>query len=214
MGVQSLDEELKKKVLNRRETNRQVQRSIELLKDAGILTICENMLGLPTQTEDDLIHMLRFYNQTRPNRLSLYFIRYYPRTKIIESALEEGILTRENVEEINQGLNARSFIQGGTIRKPNFARIQGFLTLIPVLPAWLNRFLINIRFYRVMPNLGMLTHSIARVLDRHKEFDVDAYQFKMRYKIFMLRKLGSMVKHLFSIPRASDKKAPAAKTLP
>ena len=174
MGVQSLDEELKKKVLNRRETNRQVQRSIELLKEAGILTICENMLGLPTQTEDDLIHMLNFYNQTRPNRLSLYFIRYYPRTKIIESALEEGILTAEDVEEINKGLNARSFIQGGTIRKLNFARIQGFLTLIPVLPAWLNRFLINIKFYRIMPNLGMLTHSIARVLDRHKEFDVDA----------------------------------------
>ncbi len=214
MGVQSLDEELKRKVLNRRETNRQVKRSIELLRGAGILTICENMLGLPTQTEDDLVHMLRFYNQTRPNRLSLYFIRYYPRTKIIESALEEGILTAGDVEEINRGLNARSFIQGGTIRKLNFARIQGFLTLIPVLPGWLNRFLINIRFYRIMPNLGMLTHSIARLLDRHKEFDVDAYQFKMRYKIFMSRKMGRLIKNIFSIPRASDKKASAAKTLP
>ncbi len=214
MGVQSLDEELKKKVLNRRETNRQVQRSIELLKGAGILTICENMLGLPTQTEDDLVHMLNFYNQTRPNRLSLYFIRYYPKTKIIESALEEGILTDKDVEEINRGLNARSFIQGGTIRKLNFARIQGFLTLIPVLPAWLNRFLISIRFYRIMPNLGMFTHSIARVLDRHKEFDVDAFQFKMRYKIFILRKTRRMLKKLFSITRASDKKAPAAKSLP
>jgi len=214
MGVQSLDEELKKKVLNRRETNRQVQRSIELLKEAGILTICENMLGLPTQTEDDLIHMLNFYNQTRPNRLSLYFIRYYPRTKIIESALEEGILTHEDVEEINKGLNARSFIQGGTIRKINFARIQGFLTLIPVLPAWLNRFLIRVRFYRIMPNLGMLTHSIARVLDRHKEFDVDAYQFKMRYKIFMLKKMGRIVSSLFTPTRAADKKSSAAKTSP
>jgi hypothetical protein len=158
--------------------------------------------------------MLNFYNQTRPNRLSLYFIRYYPKTKIIESALEEGILTREDVEEINKGLNARSFIQGGTIRKLNFARIQGFLTLIPVLPAWLNRFLIRIRFYRIMPNLGMLTHSIARVLDRHKEFDVDAFQFKMRYKIFMRRKMGRMLKNLFSITRAADKKASAARTLP
>ena len=214
MGVQSLDEELKKKVLNRRETNRQVQKSIALLKEAGILTVCENMLGLPTQTEDDLIHMLNFYNQTRPNRLSLYFIRYYPRTGIIESALQEGILTADDVEAINRGLNARSFIQGGTIRKLNFARIQAFLTLVPVLPSWLNRFLIRIRFYRIMPNLGMLTHSIARLLDRHKEFDVDAFQFKMRYKIFMLRKLGRMINHLFRIPRASDKKAPAAKTLP
>jgi hypothetical protein len=172
------------------------------------------MLGLPTQTEDDLIHMLNFYNQTRPNRLSLYFIRYYPRTGIIESALQEGILTADDVEAINRGLNARSFIQGGTIRKLNFARIQAFLTLVPVLPSWLNRFLIRIRFYRIMPNLGMLTHSIARLLDRHKEFDVDAFQFKMRYKIFMLRKLGRMINHLFRIPRASDKKAPAAKTLP
>ncbi len=36
----------------------------------------------------------------------------------------------------------------------------------------------------------------------------------MRYKIFMSRKMGRLIKNIFSIPRASDKKASAAKTLP
>ncbi|MDX1779171.1 MAG: radical SAM protein, partial [Thermodesulfobacteriota bacterium] len=189
MGVQSLNEDLKKTILNRRETNEQVRKTILLLKNAGILTICENMLGLPTQTEEDLINMLEFYNETRPNRLSLYFIRYYPKTEIINTALQHNILTEPDVEEINRGLNARSFIQGGTIQIKTFAKIQGFLTFIPVLPRWLNSFLINVKLYRILPRFGMLTHSIARILDRNKKFDVDAYRFKQRYKTFMLKKI-------------------------
>ena len=205
MGVQSLNEELKETILNRRETNKQVRKTIQLLRDAGILTICENMLGLPTQTEEDLINMLRFYNETRPNRLSLYFIRYYPKTKIIDIALEHKMLTKEDVEEINTGLIARSFIQGGTIRKKTFAKIQGFLTFIPVLPKWLNSFFIKIKLYRILPNFGMLTHSIARILDRNKEFDIDAFRFKKRYKTFMLKKIGYILKNLFNLSWLSKK---------
>jgi radical SAM superfamily enzyme YgiQ (UPF0313 family) len=207
MGVQSLNEELKKTILNRRETNEQVRKTIRLLKDAKIHTICENMLALPTQTEEDLINMLRFYNETRPNRLSLYFIRYYPKTEIIESALEHKILTHEDVEELNRGLNARSFIQGGTVQEKTFAKIQGFLTFIPVLPQWLNRFLIKIKIYRIIPNFGMLTHSIARMLDRHKEFDIDAFRFKKRYTTFMRRKIGTLLRKAGLFPgRVKGKK--------
>ena len=198
MGVQSLNEDLKKTILNRRETNEQVRKTIHLLKNAGIITICENMLALPTQTEEDLISMLKFYNQARPNRLSLYFIRYYPRTEIINTALQHNILTAEDVEEINQGLNARSFIQGGTIQKKTFAKIQGFLTFIPVFPRWLNNFLIQVKLYRILPRFGMFTHSIARILDRNKEFDVDAFRFKQRYKRFMLKKIRHGFKNIFS----------------
>ncbi len=197
MGVQSLNEDLKKTILNRRETNEQVRKTIHLLKNAGILTICENMLGLPTQTEEDLINMLEFYNETRPNRLSLYFIRYYPKTEIINTALQHSIITPEDVEEINQGLNARSFIQGGTIQIKTFAKIQGFLTFIPVLPRWFNSFLIKVKLYRILPRFGMLTHSIARILDRNKEFDVDAFRFKQRYKSFMLKKIKQAIKSIF-----------------
>jgi pyruvate-formate lyase-activating enzyme len=203
--VNFIDEEVVS-LLKDAETNQQVKRTIQLLKDAGILTICENMLGLPTQTEEDLVDMLRFYNETRPNRLSLYFIRYYPRTEIIESALEHKILTPEDVEEINRGLIARSFIQGGTKQEKAFARIQGFLTFIPVLPQWLNRFLITIKFYRVLPDFGMLTHSIARILDRNKEFDVDAFRFKERYKTFMLKKCGQLIRTLFSLDWLREKR--------
>ena len=208
MGVQSLNEALKETILNRRETNEQVRKTIRLLRHAGILTICENMLGLPTQTEEDLINMLRFYNETRPNRLSLYFIRYYPKTKIIDIARDHQLLTNEDVEEINTGLIARSFIQGGTIRKKTFAKIQSFLTFIPVLPKWLNRFLIRIKIYSILPNFGMLTHSIARVLDRNKEFDIDAFRFKKRYKTFMLKKMGCIFKNVFNRFRLSKKQKP------
>jgi len=201
MGVQSLNEELKRNILNRREPNEKVKTTIELLRDAGILTVCENMFGLPTQTEEDLLSMLQFYNETRPNRLSLYFLRYYPGTKIIDIALEHHMLTPEDVEELNRGLNPRSFVQGGTITEKSFAKIQSYLVFLLVLPKWLNRFLIRTRIYRILPNLGMLAHSISRVLDRNKEFDIDAARFIKRYKRFLLKKICCKFKKPFSLLR-------------
>ena len=68
-----------------------------------------------------------------------------------------------------------------------------------MLPPWLNTFLINIKFYRVLPHFGMLTHSIARFLDKNKEFDVDAFRFKKRYTTFMLKKCGQLIRTVFSL---------------
>jgi radical SAM superfamily enzyme YgiQ (UPF0313 family) len=197
MGVQSLNEELKRTILNRRETNDKVRNAITLLRSREILAICENMLGLPTQTEDDVVNMLTFYNETRPSRLSVYFLRYYPRTKIIDIALEQKMLAPDDVEAINIGLQARSFIQGGTIATKNFARIQSYLTLLLALPKWLNRFLISVKFYKIMPVFGMLAHSFARVLDRNKQYDVDAARFVRRYRMYVLQRVGYAVKNIF-----------------
>ncbi|MEI6126107.1 MAG: radical SAM protein [Pseudomonadota bacterium] len=196
MGVQSLNEELKRTILNRRETNEKVKNAIAVLRKRGILAICENMLGLPTQTEDDVVEMLKFYNETRPNRLSVYFLRYYPRTRIIDIALEQKMLTPENVEEINIGLTARSFIQGGTISTKSFARLQSYLVFLLVLPKGLNRFLIKMKIYTIMPVFGMLAHSLARVLDRNKEYDVDAARFVRRYRMYMVKKISYSIKKL------------------
>lgn len=197
MGVQSLNEELKRTILNRRETNEKVKNAITLLRQRDILAICENMLGLPTQTEDDVVNMLTFYNETRPSRLSVYFLRYYPQTQIIDTALDHGILTPADVEEINIGLKARSFIQGGTVTTKSFARIQSYLVLLLVLPKWLNRRLIRLRFYKVMPVFGMLAHSLARLLDRNKEYDVDAERFVKRYRLYVLKRITHALKRAF-----------------
>jgi len=170
-------------------------------------------MGLPTQTEDDLIHMLYFYDEARPNRLSNYFLRYYPKTKIIESALEHHMLTPADVEEVNRGLNARSFIQGGTIQKKNFVKLQSYLMFIPYLPKWVTRVLTKIKIYRILPNLGMFTHSIARVLDRNKEFDIDAFRFKTRYKTFMLRKISTRIKNICSLSWVRNTQGRSGRTL-
>jgi anaerobic magnesium-protoporphyrin IX monomethyl ester cyclase len=189
MGVQSLNEDLKRNILNRRESNEKVRNAITCLRRENIQVICENMMGLPTQDESDMVDMLSFYNETRPSRLSVYFLRYYPRTKIINTALEHKMLTPQDVEDINIGMNARSFIQGGTLNAKGFARLQSYLTFLLVLPKGLNRFLIRTKIYKYLPRLGMLAHSFARVLDRDKEFDVDAARFVKRYKMFMLNKI-------------------------
>jgi hypothetical protein len=57
----------------------------------------------------------------------------------------------------------------------------------------------------------MLAHSIARVLDRNKQYDVDAANFTARYKLFVFRKLADKVKG-WGRPQGLKKKTEQVKT--
>jgi hypothetical protein len=48
-----------------------------------------------------------------------------------------------------------------------------------------------------MPVFGMLAHSFARVLDRNKQYDVDAARFVRRYRMYVLQRVGYAVKNIF-----------------
>jgi hypothetical protein len=58
----------------------------------------------------------------------------------------------------------------------------------------------------------MLAHSIARVLDRHKEYDVDAANFMARYRLFSRKKLAGKIRGLFPATEL-NKKTGRAKTV-
>jgi hypothetical protein len=51
----------------------------------------------------------------------------------------------------------------------------------------------------------MLAHSISRLLDRHKEYDVDAANFMARYRLFTRKKLADRIRALFSRPGLNKK---------
>jgi len=168
--VSVLNEELKKNILNRRETNEKVGSAITLLRRQGYLPSVKYARCRPRlkMTWSTCFHFIMKPGQSPQPLLSALL----PPHQIIDIALEHKMLTPEDVEEINEGLQPAPY-SGGTITIKRFARFKPISCFFWPFPNGWTGFLSVLKYIKCF-RLGMLAHSIARVLDRNKQYDVDA----------------------------------------
>lgn len=138
IGIQSFSEKVREEVLGRFYKNTDIKRSIECLKKQGIRVLCENIYGLPGQKIEHVKASLKFYAQE--NVLSSFYgLRFYPKTRIVNIALERNILNSSDIDEIEGGKKSRLFTYGGDSLTKDFKRIHRWLLLTYLMP---NRFLL------------------------------------------------------------------------
>lgn len=81
----------------------QTEKAIESLQRNGIIADCSFIVGLPSETEEDLIATANFINTQRKNKLFLCGVqtyRPYPRSEIAEQLIAEGKLEEpQSLEE-------------------------------------------------------------------------------------------------------------------
>jgi radical SAM superfamily enzyme YgiQ (UPF0313 family) len=148
IGVQSLNEDLSRTVLNRNMSVRTIANAIDMLKKENIRLVADNIVGLPGQKESDIVHLAQFYNQRRVNRIYFFWLRYYPGTKITEYAKERGILSAEDYELIMEGAPSRPFSRGGNTMNKDWMGLQFLFFLIPLLPPRVVSWMIKKKIYR------------------------------------------------------------------
>ena len=112
IGIQSLSKEVREKTLGRFYENSVVEKSIDMLKSAGIRVLCENIYGLPGQNIEHIKASLRFYAQKKV-LASFYGLSFYPKTRIIDIAEKQKILTKNDIDSIETGRNNLLFTYGG-----------------------------------------------------------------------------------------------------
>ena len=150
LGVQTINQEKRRNVFLRTETNEQIREAITLLKKNNIVVSVDNILNFPGETEADLEEMVRFYNRTRPDVIQPYWLTYYPGTAIVDMARERGALSDADVKNIAAG-------RGGTMTmsdRPRPMQKKFFLLLILLRllpPSWVNFFLEH-RLHRYFPS--------------------------------------------------------------
>lgn len=150
MGVQTLNEEVRSNVLNRHYSNEQVENALRLFKKAKIKCIVEHIFGLPKETEQDHLKILDFYGSNKPDRISIYLLRYFPKTPIIEKA---G-LTDEQIKEINSAKECKPFTMGGNADKEMLLLYRVAGLLLNVFPHKFIQFLLENKMNGFLKFLG------------------------------------------------------------
>jgi radical SAM superfamily enzyme YgiQ (UPF0313 family) len=192
MGVQSLNEDIKKNILRRNESNERVKETIQLFNQYRISIVAENIINLPNETEDDLMYMMKFYNENRPSRLYVFWLSLYPKTEIVDIAQRMGILDEKAIHDIETRTNTKPFQLGGTMENKRFEKCQTMLAFANKLPKRFNDFLIRKKIYRFFPSSRRFYHSLVRIMDCDKRFNISAYRITRVYRTFLFKKIESI----------------------
>ena len=102
LGVQSIDPWVRREIFHRPGSNDQIVRAIKLCRDNNIRVVVDNIIGYPQESKDSLSEISRFYSEHRPDRICIFWLVYYPRTAIVDIAQEAGVLTREEIERLEE----------------------------------------------------------------------------------------------------------------
>lgn len=153
MGIESFNPRVRSQVLLRQETNEQIIRALDSIEAAGINFSADVMVGLPGESEADLVLALRaLADYRRLIRASIFWLQYLPGVDITNMALAKGYINKENDIMIRQGLQ-NNYLSTGSPMEPQRMRVLKtyhiMFRILPVTPRRMMRFLLETKIYRI-----------------------------------------------------------------
>ena len=92
MGMESGNEEYRKKYLDRSMSNEKILKAFWMVRDAGIETRSYNIIGLPFETRQDIMSTIELNRRAKVDSVSLAIFVPYEGTKLRQLCLEKGLL--------------------------------------------------------------------------------------------------------------------------
>ncbi len=95
IGVESGNEEFRKKVLNRHTTQQQIIDAFKISHDCGLQTYSFNMVGLPYETKRDILTTIALNKRLKPSISQFTIFFPFKGTKLYDICKAEGYLNGE-----------------------------------------------------------------------------------------------------------------------
>lgn len=164
LGLQSGSERIRRDVLKRPETNDEYRKATRRLKELGIKFSLDNILNIPSDTEETIKESLEFYNELRPDIIHTFDLIYFPKTEIINHGIKAGILEAQAADFINRGL-LKSYMTLQLSSKGNFKKYAPIFTFLPLFPPSIIKNIINnLKWMKFFESLPMIFVLIAKFI--------------------------------------------------
>jgi radical SAM superfamily enzyme YgiQ (UPF0313 family) len=194
-GMQTLNEQLKRDVLGRGETNRQAQETFNLCDKLKLRYDIDHKFGLPRETEKDYIAGAQFYGRLKYlNRIKCFELTYFPKTLILNKAKEAGILNDKSIAGIEIGETGNFFHSSpptGTMTKNTNKDFKVFYKFLPLLPNFLVRYIIKRKVYRAFRFIPFFIIVFLQILVALRGRDY-RYLFYFKYYLWRIKRAGKI----------------------
>ena len=191
MGVQTTCDAHLMEITNRRRQTITAPDALKKLGKTGIFVVTDNLVGLPGSTTEDIKRLVRFYLKYPADQLSVYWLKYFPRTQILDTAIEKGLLTEHDREQIEKGMKIGHYRRPAHSFPEEYKRYCELLLLANVLPKPLIRRLLakkhrlwlvpTVGFYR----FSMIYLSLKKTIFERK-LRIHNYYTPPRYAVYYL----------------------------
>ena len=184
-GVQTFNEKIRKDLLNRKESNRTIDRAFAICDKARLRYDVDLILGLPSMTEEDYILPLTFMRKHKFfNRLKCYNLSYYPRLEMIKKARELGFLTDEDVNLCEAG-DIGDWFHVDKIKDPQARKLKNnfekLYKIYPLIPGWVIELIINRKWYRFFRFIPSFVVVILQLIIGIAKRDYRFYLYVNKY---------------------------------
>lgn len=174
IGIECWDEDVRNKVINRHESNEDIQKATDILERVGQNYAYDYILGLPRlpkiladgsmvplseeetleSIKTELMGFARFLAPLKHcYRVAPFMIQYMPGTELIQHGINSGDLSHEEVRRLGEGLHDNYMSGGSIITNPERLRLlngyRGMLRLMSFLPPWGKHLLIKLKVYKI-----------------------------------------------------------------
>lgn len=170
IGIQSLNPRIRREILNRYESNEQIIAALDALKKANLKMHLDHIVGIPTETEEDLIKAAKFYIKYKPDRFTYYYLQYFPNTEIINKA---G-LSKEKIKRINEG-QEKMYLVGGSVQNATTKNFEIVFKLIPLLPPRVLNLILDKKIYKAFRFLPVVILIDILSIVKTREFRAIEY---------------------------------------
>ena len=184
IGIQSSNERIRKEILCRESTDKQLSEGIRLLAKYGIFTITDNLFGVPTQTKNDLFDLVQFYMENPVDYINIFWLRYFPRTDIVKIAKKHKVLTKEKIEEYEKSLHTQFFTFGGDTFSKDEGKITSLIRLTVLLPKKTIKYVLQNGFYKFLPSQPR--NSFYLLLVKYNNFLSGKKKIGIQFSLFEL----------------------------
>lgn len=146
IGIESGDEEIRRKVLGRSPSNATIRQAFRLAKEVGLSTYSYNMVGLPLETRESIWKTIKLNREVEPDAIQVSIFQPYPGTPIRDFCEEKQLLSPDTEVPFHQldSVLKLSFLSRREIRKfKHRFRFYVFASGKPVraMLAWLEDYI-------------------------------------------------------------------------
>lgn len=224
IGIESWNEEIRKTVINRQDSNEDIRKATEILERYGQPYTFDYILGLPrlpkrlpdgterrlmedeilTSYEEELFGFAEFIAPLKHcYRIAPFMIQYMPGTELVEHGLRAGEIDEAEVKRLKEGRHENFMSNGSIAINPRrLWLLNGYRVMfrfMSFIPPWAKKFMLRSKLYKIfwlLPFPFLISTMDLIIMFR----DRDAWSY-MRSYLWWIGKRFDPGYHLFFLRR-------------
>jgi len=183
-GFQSANAGVRREILNRNEENAGMMELVKQARKRNIFTELDLIVNLPGEKGSHIKENLAFVAESRPHWVNLAFLQFHPKTAIIDIALRENMLNKDDVAAIEAGKKASSMrllSKSGLGNEYRILPLQMFLAFY--FPQWISGTLIRVVAAPVIREICSALASVQLYVSRIMLSYMDKRDFLVRHHV-------------------------------